>query len=85
MNQLTVGKGHYEVEYNCSLAHLNDIKVKLEVTIRDEDNQVLAFLPVQDIPIIVLNRDDLDEEDESAKDSATGLLQRNGNWKFSKN
>ena len=28
MNQLTVGKGHYEVEYNCSLAHLNDIKVK---------------------------------------------------------
>lgn len=85
MNQLTVGKGHYEVEYNCSLAHLNDIKVKLEVTIRDEDHQVLAFLPVQDIPIIVLNRDDLDEEDESAKDSATGLLQRNGSWKFSKN
>lgn len=84
MNQLTYGTGHYEVEYSCSLAHLNDIKVKLEVTIRDEDNQVLAFLPVQDIPVIVLNRDDLDEDDESAKDSATGLLQRNGNWKFSK-
>jgi len=45
-------------------------------------NQVLAFLPADEIPVIVLNRDDIDEDDESAKDSATGMVQRNGKWEI---
>ena len=45
--------------------------------------QVLAFLPADEIPVIVLNRDDIDDDDESAKDSATGIIQRNGKWSFS--
>nr|WP_295347323.1 ABC transporter ATP-binding protein [uncultured Streptococcus sp.] len=83
MDNLTTGKGAVKVNYQCSLAGLNDIKLKLEITVRDVNNQVLAFLPADEIPVIVLNRDDIDEDDESAKDSATGIIQRNGKWSFS--
>lgn len=83
MDTLTTGKGAVKVNYQCSLAGLNDIKLKLEITVRDANNQVLAFLPADEIPVIVLNRDDIDEDDESAKDSATGIIQRNGKWSFS--
>ena len=82
MDNLTSGKGDVKVNYQCSLAGLNDIKLKLEITVRDANNQVLAFLPADEIPVIVLNRDD-SEDDESAKDSATGIIQRNGKWSFS--
>lgn len=83
MDNLTSGKGDVKVNYQCSLAGLNDIKLKLEITVRDANNQVLAFLPADEIPVIVLNRDDIDDDDESAKDSATGIIQRNGKWSFS--
>lgn len=83
MDNLTTGKGAVKVNYQCSLAGLNDIKLKLEITVRDVNNQVLAFLPADEIPVIVLSRDDIDEDDESAKDSATGIIQRNGKWSFS--
>ncbi len=83
MDNLTSGRGDVKVNYQCSLAGLNDIKLKLEITVRDANNQVLAFLPADEIPVIVLNRDDIDEDDESAKDSATGIIQRNGKWSFS--
>ncbi len=58
----TSGKGDVKVNYQCSLAGLNDIKLKLEITVRDANNQVLAFLPADEIPVIVLNRDDIDED-----------------------
>ena len=83
MDDLTSGKGDIKVNYQCSLAGLNDIKLKLEITVRDANNQVLAFLPADEIPVIVLNRNDIDDDDESAKDSATGIIQRNGKWSFS--
>ena len=56
MDNLTSGKGDVKVNYQCSLAGLNDIKLKLEITVRDANNQVLAFLPADEIPVIVLNR-----------------------------
>ncbi|MDU7008409.1 MAG: ABC transporter ATP-binding protein, partial [Enterococcus faecalis] len=43
MDNLTSGKGDIKVNYQCSLAGLNDIKLKLEITVRDANNQVLAF------------------------------------------
>lgn len=82
MDRLTKSKGHYKVNFHCSLEQLNDIKLKLEVTVRSKDGSVLAFLPVEEVPIIVLTREDIDREDESAVDSATGLVQRNGEWTF---
>ena len=54
--------------------------MKLELTVRDEDGQLLAYIDREKIPVIMLNRDDLDINDKSSMDSSTGLLKRNGTW-----
>lgn len=82
MDELTSGIGRQVVVYECDLAHLNDIKLKLEVTVRDKDGQLLAFSDAQTAPIILVARDDIAADDLSALDSATGLYQRNGQWVF---
>ena len=80
MDQMMEGKGHKKVHYTCSLPNVNDLKMKLEVTVRDEDGQMLAFSDATQTPIIFVNRDDIAPDDKSALDSASGLIQRNGNW-----
>ena len=80
MDQMLEGRGHKKVHYTCSLPNVNDLKMKLEVTVRDEDGQMLAFSDATQTPIIFVNRDDIAPDDKSALDSASGLIQRNGNW-----
>ena len=82
MDEMMSGKGHKTVFYTCSLPTVNDLKLKLEVTVRDEDGRMLAFSDATQTPIILINRDDIAQDDKSARDSATGLIQRNGNWKM---
>ncbi|MGT2811804.1 ABC transporter ATP-binding protein [Streptococcus minor] len=74
------GKGHKTVHYTCSLPNVNDLKMKLEVTVRDKDGQMLAFSDATQTPIIFVNRQDIAPDDTSALDSASGLIQRNGHW-----
>ena len=78
MNQLMTGAGHKRVHYTCSLPTVNDLK--LEVTVRDAEGQMLAFSDATQTPLIFINRDDIDLDDKSAMDSASGLIQRNGTW-----
>ena len=80
MNQLMTGAGHKRVHYTCSLPTVNDLKMKLEVTVRDAVGQMLAFSDATQTPLIFINRDDIDLDDKSAMDSASGLIQRNGTW-----
>ena len=80
MDQMMEGRGHKKVHYTCSLPNVNDLKMKLEVTVRDEDGQMLAFSDATQTPIIFVNRDDIAPDDKSALDAASGLIQRNGNW-----
>ena len=80
MNQLMSGAGHKTVHYTCSLPTVNDLKMKLEVTVRDEEGQMLAFSDATQTPLIFINRDDIALDDKSAMDSASGLIQRNGTW-----
>ena len=80
MDQMMEGKGHKKVHYTCSLPNVNDLKMKLEVTVRDEDGQMLAFSDATQTPIIFVNRNDIAPDDKSALDSASGLIQRNGSW-----
>ncbi|AXQ78908.1 ABC transporter ATP-binding protein [Streptococcus chenjunshii] len=82
MDYPTRGSGHKTVTYECDLSALNDIKVKLEVTVRDENEQMLAFSSAAQTPVILLNRTDIQADDKSAMDSASGLIQRNGLWEF---
>ena len=76
------GTGQKNVKYSCHIPNVNDLKLKLEVTIRDKDGQMIGFVPAEKSPIILLTRDDLDYNNESEVDSATGLIQRNGQWNF---
>lgn len=80
MDQLMSGAGHKTVHYTCSLPTVNDLKMKLEVTVRDEEGQMLAFSDATQTPLIFINRDDIALDDKSAMDSASGLIQRNGTW-----
>lgn len=80
MDQLMSGAGHKTVHYTCSLPTVNDLKMKLEVTVRDAEGQMLAFSDATQTPLIFINRDDIDLDDKSAMDAASGLIQRNGTW-----
>lgn len=82
MNFPTSGAGHKQVTYDCLLPNVNDLKMKLEVTVRDKAGQMLGFADSIQTPIIWINRDDIAPDDKSALDSASGLIQRNGNWIF---
>ena len=80
MDQLMSGAGHKTVHYTCSLPTVNDLKMKLEVTVRDAEGQMLAFSDATQTPLIFINRDDIDLDNKSAMDAASGLIQRNGTW-----
>ena len=80
MDQLMSGAGHKTVHYTCSLPTVNDLKMKLEVTVRDAEGQMLAFSDATQTPLIFINRDDIALDDKSAMDVASGLIQRNGTW-----
>ena len=82
-DDMTEGMGEKKFLYTCSLAEVNDIKLKLQVSVRDQHDQIVAFADSKNTPIILVNRKDIADDDVSAKDSATGLIQRNGTWKIS--
>ncbi|MCK1254693.1 ABC transporter ATP-binding protein [Streptococcus uberis] len=79
---LLKGSGKKTVKYCCHISNVNDLKLKLEVTIRDKDDKMIGFVLAEKSPIILLTRDDIDFTNESEVDSATGLIQRNGQWTF---
>ena len=80
MDRLMSGAGHKTVHYTCSLPTVNDLKMKLEVTVRDAEGRMLAFSDATQTPLIFINRDDIALDDKSAMDAASGLIQRNGTW-----
>ena len=82
MDNKTSGSRRKTLTYKCSLAHLNNIKLKLQVSVRDNDDQMIAFADSDNSPVILLNRTDIEDDDKSAKDSATGMVQRNGKWEI---
>lgn len=84
MDQLVKGAGHKVVHYTCTIPNVNDLKLKLEVTVRDRNDRMLAFSDATQTPIIMINRTDIAPDDKSALDSASGLIQRNGSWRFEK-
>ena len=76
----TTGLGYKSYSYSCSLNQVNDMKLKLEVTILGKSKEMYAFANSDNSPIIVINRDDIALDDLSALDSASGIIRRNGNW-----
>ncbi len=79
---MTKGIGHKSFRYKCSINPVNDMKLKLVVTILGKSKEMLAFADTENSPLIVVNRKDIASDDFSAIDSASGILQRNGNWEI---
>ena len=82
MDYLTNGTGVKKYRYTCNIPHVNNLKMKLEVSVRDTDGKMLTYSDRKNTPIIIINRIDLDKDDKSGRDSATGLVQRNGKWEM---
>lgn len=80
MDDLTKGRGEKRAVYECSLSQVNNLKLKLQVSVRNDKDELIAY--DLDEKIIIISRSDIPEEDLSAKDSSTGLLLRNGEWHF---
>lgn len=79
---MTKGTGHKSFRYKCSIDSVNDMNLKLVVTILGRSKEMLAFADTENSPLIVVNRKDIDSNDFSAMDSASGILQRNGSWEI---
>lgn len=81
-DEKTKGKGRKQLTYRCHLNGVNSLKLKLEVSVRDEKGKMLAYANASNTHIILVNRNDLALDDKSGRDSATGLLRRNGMWEI---
>ena len=81
-NFLTQGVGNKKLRYSCRMDKINDIKLTLQVSIRDAEHRMLAFADNQNLPVILIRRKDIDKQDFSSMDSSTGLIKRNGEWKL---
>lgn len=81
-DQITLTQGHKKYRYTCQLAHMNDMNLRLEVTVLGKDGQMLAFADKDNSPMVLVRRQDILPDDISALDSATGLVQRNGVWQI---
>lgn len=80
LDDMTSGAGHKTATYECKLDKVNNLKLKLQVSVRNDKDQMIGYAPEEHK--IIIGRRDLSEDDLSAKDSATGLIQRNGGWVF---
>lgn len=80
MDYLTEGQGEKRAVYECKLDQVNNLKLKLQVSVRNAKDEMVAY--DTDEKIIIINRLDIPKDDLSAKDSASGLILRNGDWNF---
>ncbi|RQE25243.1 ABC transporter ATP-binding protein [Lactococcus lactis] len=67
MDDLTKGRGEKRAVYECSLSQVNNLKLKLQVSVRNDKDEMIAY--DLDEKIIIISRSDIPEEDLSAKDS----------------
>lgn len=82
MDNMTKGKGRKVCRYTCSIPNVNDLKMKLQVSVRNSTDVMVAFANAKNTPVILISRNDIDKDDLSEKDSATGMIQRNGIWEM---
>lgn len=76
---MTEGKGKKSFNYQVKLPMLNSRKLKLQVSVRNGKNEMVAFASSENTPMIIIERTYV--KTISEKDSATGVINRNGNWR----
>lgn len=74
----TKGAGEKKLRYTCDLPMVNHCLLELVVSVRNLRHEPLYIADVDNRPKVIVSEDA--ELSESARDSATGILKRNGTW-----
>ncbi|MDR1568770.1 MAG: ABC transporter ATP-binding protein [Streptococcaceae bacterium] len=77
-DNMTEGNGKKNFNYQVELSMLNSRKLKLEVSVRNDNDEMIAFASSDNIPMIIIERTDV--ETKSEKLSSSGVIRRNGSW-----
>lgn len=80
MEQLTHGMGHKKMTYHCQLQGINECKLVLTASVRDQEQRPLAFNRPDNAPVIMVAP--LETDNLSRLDAATGLLTATGTWEY---
>ncbi|RGW13269.1 ABC transporter ATP-binding protein [Enterococcus asini] len=80
MEQLTQGAGHKTLRYRCQLQGINECKLVLTASVRDQQQRPLAFNAPNNAPVIMVAP--LETDNLSRQDAATGLLTAQGTWEY---
>lgn len=80
MEQLTQGAGHKILRYRCQLQGINECKLVLTASVRDQEQRPLAFNAPDNAPVIMVAP--LETDNLSRQDAATGLLTAQGTWEY---
>lgn len=80
MEQLTQGTGHKTLRYRCQLQGINECKLVLTASVRDQQQRPLAFNAPDNAPVIMVAP--LETDNLSRQDAATGLLTAQGTWEY---
>lgn len=80
MEQLTHGMGHKKMTYHCQLQGINECKLVLTASVRDQEQRPLAFNRPDNAPVIMVAP--LETDNLSRLDAATGLLTATGIWEY---
>ncbi|MDT2758346.1 ABC transporter ATP-binding protein [Enterococcus xiangfangensis] len=78
LEYMTSGTGLKRIRYRCELADINQCKLRLGVSIRNDLDEPFAFSDVQESPIIIVSPKP--ELTKSERISSSGVLTRNGSW-----
>lgn len=79
-DEMTDGPGAKQFNYSVKLPMLNNRKLKLQVSIRNENDEMIAFASSENIPMIIIERSDV--LTESDKKAASGVISRDGKWQI---
>lgn len=80
MEQLTQGAGRKTLRYRCQLQGINECKLVLTASVRDQEQRPLAFNAPDNAPVIMVAP--LETDNLSRQDAATGLLTAQGTWEY---
>jgi ABC-2 type transport system ATP-binding protein len=75
---MTKGKGLKTLRYCCELNGINQCKVKLGVSIRNDSDEPFAFSDTENSPVVIISPKH--SESKSERISSSGIVTRNGSW-----
>ncbi|EOL47503.1 ABC transporter ATP-binding protein [Enterococcus caccae] len=77
-DDMTSAKGQKKISYKCNLNSINGCTLKLNVSIRNDDDEPCAFADKENTPVIIVAKKD--NMSKSERISSSGILKRNGSW-----